>query len=199
MTERTSRRRAVSGAAVGSDLVVAIWAVVYANASESGNKMIERALCQSSEPRLILESCDLLRAGHMVEIGQRAARARLHELRISPSMQARTRLGVYTPVERHNLAVYVDDMQRTATVQGRQRRWSHLIADTPAELREFASKLGLSRTWIQKPGTFREHFDVTDSMRKKAIAMGAESISYFDLPTVTRAIRARSLANAEPT
>ncbi len=87
------------------------------------------------------------------------------------------------------MAIYVDDMQRQASVGGRAARWSHLIADTSEELFTFARTLGLSRSWVQKPGTFREHFDVTEGMRAKAIAYGAIPISYFDLPQVTRRIR----------
>jgi hypothetical protein len=94
------------------------------------------------------------------------------------------------------MTIYVDDMQRTATVQGLARSWSHLIADDPDELRAFARRLGLSQSWIQKPGTFREHFDVTAGIREKAISMGAVPISYFDLPRVTREIRERKLLAA---
>lgn len=83
------------------------------------------------------------------------------------------------------VTVYVDDMRRTATVRGLRRRWSHLIADTPEELREFGARLGLSASWIQKAGTRVEHFDVTDAVRAKAIILGAEQISYVDLPVVT--------------
>jgi hypothetical protein len=95
------------------------------------------------------------------------------------------------------MATYVDDMQRNETVQGLTRRWNHLIADDSVELRQFAKRLGLSQSWIQKPGTFREHFDVTEGMREKAIAMGAVPISYFDLPRVTREIRERKLEPVE--
>jgi hypothetical protein len=95
------------------------------------------------------------------------------------------------------MATYVDDMQRNATVQGLTRRWNHLIADDSVELRKFAKRLGLSQSWIQKPGTFREHFDVTEGMREKAISMGAIPISYFDLPRVTREIRERKLEPVE--
>lgn len=82
------------------------------------------------------------------------------------------------------MAVYVDDFQLEAVVNGKNRRWSHLIADSSDELKTFARRLGLSADWIQKRGTRSEHFDVTDSMRRKAIALGAEPISYFELHSV---------------
>lgn len=94
------------------------------------------------------------------------------------------------------MAVYVDDMRRTATVRGLRRRWSHLIADNPDELRAFAARLGLSRSWLQKVGTAAEHFDVTDSVRDKAITLGAERISYLDLPFVMSR-RAGSTSSAQ--
>lgn len=56
--------------------------------------------------------------------------------------------------------------------------WSHLMADTTVELEEFASKLGLSPKWIQYPGTWKEHYDVTDTVRKKAIKLGAKPVAY---------------------
>lgn len=90
------------------------------------------------------------------------------------------------------MTVYVDDFELLANVRGRYDRWSHLIADSPAELRAFAKKLGLSPCWIQKPGTEREHFDVTHGMRMKAISLGAEKISYFDLHEVSMRIAAKS-------
>lgn len=41
------------------------------------------------------------------------------------------------------------------------RRSAHLMADTEDELRAYAKKLGLKVSWIQHPGTYRAHFDVT--------------------------------------
>ena len=45
---------------------------------------------------------------------------------------------------------------------------SHLMADTPEELREMAGKLKMER-WIQHPGTPKEHLDVSESKREEAI------------------------------
>lgn len=76
------------------------------------------------------------------------------------------------------MSVYVDDMHRRARVGRITANWSHLMADTPAELREFAARLGLNPDWIQKEGTHREHFDVTSNVRAKALELGAEPMSY---------------------
>lgn len=76
------------------------------------------------------------------------------------------------------MTVYVDDMQRRARVGRITANWSHLMADTPAELRAFADRLGLKPEWIQHEGTHREHFDVTSPVRLKALDLGAEAMPY---------------------
>lgn len=79
------------------------------------------------------------------------------------------------------MTVYVDDMRRSAAVAGRRDRWSHLMADTSEELFEFAMTIGLNSTWVQKPGTHREHFDVTEGMRRRALASGAVPVGFLEL------------------
>ena len=73
------------------------------------------------------------------------------------------------------MTVYVDDYRRPATVGQITARWSHLIADTRPELHAFAKTLGLKRSWFQDH-PIRWHYDVTDSMRRRAVAMGAAEI-----------------------
>jgi hypothetical protein len=82
-------------------------------------------------------------------------------------------------VDRRGLmAVYVDDMRMEATVGRITARWSHLQADTPEELAAFARRLRLKRAWVQYPGEWKEHYDVTDRVRAKAIELGAVPIGY---------------------
>jgi len=76
------------------------------------------------------------------------------------------------------MAVYVDDMRQLARVGRVTARWSHLFADSQEELEEFARRLGLDRSWIQHPGTAREHYDVTDSVRDRALRFGAQPMRY---------------------
>lgn len=76
------------------------------------------------------------------------------------------------------MTVYVDDMRRQATVGRTRGRWSHLFADTSQELAGFAAELGLRPEWLQHAGTHREHYDVTDSIRDQALALGATPITY---------------------
>lgn len=89
------------------------------------------------------------------------------------------------------VTVYVDDMLRVATVQGMRRRWSHLMADDPAELRAFAHLIGLKMSWLQQAGCYREHFDVTEAVRLRAIKRGAVIIRFEDAPELHRKLRDR--------
>lgn len=77
------------------------------------------------------------------------------------------------------MTVYVDDMRLPARVGRLQALWSHLMADTDEELHAFAARLGLRRSWHQKPGTAISHYDVTDSKRGLALRLGAVPIGYM--------------------
>lgn len=93
------------------------------------------------------------------------------------------------------MTVYVDDMQLEAVVGPVDGVWSHLFSDLPGEagrreLLAFADRLGIEARWIQKPGTAREHFDVTESTRQRALALGAMPIRYGRaVAEITRAKR----------
>ena len=65
---------------------------------------------------------------------------------------------------------------------------SHLMADTPEELREIAEKLKMER-WIQHPGTPKEHLDLSESKRQEAIRMGAASVTGRQLAAIIRSRR----------
>lgn len=72
------------------------------------------------------------------------------------------------------MTVYVDDYQG----RFRNQLWSHMIAGSTEELVEMALKIGLKKEWLQNGGMYHEHFDVSPNMKTKAIANGAESITY---------------------
>lgn len=77
------------------------------------------------------------------------------------------------------MTVYVDDMKRPATIgRGRPAIWSHLFADGPTELADFARQVGLRPEWLQNAGSHREHYDVTLTVRQLAISLGARAITY---------------------
>jgi hypothetical protein len=96
------------------------------------------------------------------------------------------------------VAVYVDDANIPATVRsGRVRhtsQWSHLFADTQAELHEFAAQLGLQWSCFQpgqrrgdgSPGP-RWHYDVTAGKRQQAIRLGARPVTSRESIEIIRA------------
>jgi hypothetical protein len=57
----------------------------------------------------------------------------------------------------------------------------HLMADTHEELMSMANKIGVKRKWLQKAGTWREHFDVCLEMRAKAVKAGAVELTAREL------------------
>jgi hypothetical protein len=71
------------------------------------------------------------------------------------------------------MTVYVDTMR--APFRG--MIMCHMTADSDEELIAFALKLGLKREWHQYPGTWKSHFDIALSKRKKAVKLGAKEIS----------------------
>lgn len=92
------------------------------------------------------------------------------------------------------MTVYVDDMLKDAAVRNGDHtvrgRWSHLMADTTSELLDFAAGLGLHRSWLQKPGSPLEHFDITAGKRLRALELGAVQITYGEGGHLIRAKRA---------
>lgn len=93
------------------------------------------------------------------------------------------------------MTVYADDMLLPAKVGRFTAHWSHLIADTEEELQEFATRLGLRRSWFQEPKTGTKtclasqnwHYDATATKRKEAIKLGAMPVSTAELVGVIEA------------
>ncbi len=80
------------------------------------------------------------------------------------------------------MSVYVDSYMVRADVPNGNRvvrgRWCHMTADTREELDAMADAIGLRRSWIQYPGTWKEHYDVTMSKRALAVKAGAVEIDW---------------------
>lgn len=98
------------------------------------------------------------------------------------------------------MIVYVDNFRARATVGRIRGRWSHLTADTPEELHQFAEKIGHKRAWFQakcKHGACPTingicahfHYDVVDSRRTAAIAAGAKAIDLREMGALVSARR----------
>lgn len=52
-----------------------------------------------------------------------------------------------------------------------------MSADSRDELDAMADRIGMRRSWIQHPGTWKEHYDVTEPRRAAAVAAGAVEIT----------------------
>ncbi len=104
---------------------------------------------------------------------------------------------------------YVDDARIPAPVGRVRGLWSHLTADTPDELHEFAARIGMRRSWFQprcKSATCPTiggvcahfHYDLVDARRSAAIEAGAEAINIRQMGALTSARRA-AFRNGGPT
>ncbi|KYH44005.1 DUF4031 domain-containing protein [Branchiibius sp. NY16-3462-2] len=92
------------------------------------------------------------------------------------------------------MSVYIDDAFIDATVGGPDRRfrsrWCHLVADSTAELLQFAQLLGIDERWLQRRGEPGEHFDLPEPRRASALLCGAIEISWRESVALVRAHRA---------
>jgi hypothetical protein len=81
------------------------------------------------------------------------------------------------------MGVYVDEVREYPEhmIKEAARRfgnkWSHMTADTEAELHEMARKIGLRREWCSdhtQPDSRTLHYDLIPSKRRLALANGAQ-------------------------
>lgn len=72
---------------------------------------------------------------------------------------------------------------------------SHMVADTTDELTAMAQAIGIDPKHRQHPDTYREHFDVCQQSRAKAIALGAHVIEQWQLGFILASKQARSNPN----
>jgi hypothetical protein len=86
------------------------------------------------------------------------------------------------------LTVYVDDWRQRAIIREREDRWSHLLADDPDELHAMAARLGIPRRGYQRHrrSSALNHYDLPESLRLQAIAMGAVAITWRELARLPR-------------
>ena len=73
------------------------------------------------------------------------------------------------------MTVYVDSLKPCV----RNAKWKHdkschLMADSEEELAEFAARIGLKPSWIQKGRMV--HFDLTEAKRRVAVVSGATEV-----------------------
>lgn len=78
------------------------------------------------------------------------------------------------------MSVYVDLLKPCAPNSNwRYAASCHLFADSIEELMEFSGKIGLKPEWFQNH-KLMPHFDLTPSMRQKAVQSGAIQLSLRD-------------------
>ena len=70
---------------------------------------------------------------------------------------------------------------------------AHMIADTHDELESMARALRLSRSWIQKPGTYAEHYDLNEYKRSMAVRFGAIEVTKREIGRIELAKRGEEL------
>lgn len=94
------------------------------------------------------------------------------------------------------MTVFVDDMKAPL---GRMKM-CHMIADSREELLHMAQCIGMDARWLQFPGSHKEHFDINQTMKQRAIRHGAVAISRKQLAAMIYARRkARRSDNTAPT
>ena len=97
---------------------------------------------------------------------------------------------------RRSLTVYVDDWRQRATVRDRADRWSHLLADDPGELHAMAAALGIPRRAYQqhRRSAALNHYDLPESLRRRAIELGAVPVTWREMARLAREWRRRAAA-----
>lgn len=80
------------------------------------------------------------------------------------------------------MAVYIDNMNAPY----RNMKMCHMIADTRKELDAMADRIGVSRRWIQKPGTSHEHYDICQTKKQLALTWGAKAVTMRELGEIIR-------------
>tara|TARA_B100002019_G_C21179931_1_gene553147 strand:+ start:746 stop:1075 length:330 start_codon:yes stop_codon:yes gene_type:complete len=83
------------------------------------------------------------------------------------------------------MTVYVDTMQANFKYKNNHYKMSHMIADTEEELHSFAQSLGLKREWYQDQSKHK-HYDISQSIKKKAIENGAIEVSQKTLAKLSK-------------
>jgi hypothetical protein len=86
------------------------------------------------------------------------------------------------------LTVYVDDWRQRAIIRQREDRWSHLLADDPVELHAMAARLGIPPRGYQRHrrSAALNHYDLPESLRLRAIELGAVAVTWRELARLTR-------------
>ena len=79
-------------------------------------------------------------------------------------------------------------------------RWSHLLADDPEELHAMAAALGIPPRGYQRHrrSAALNHYDVPESLRLRAIELGAVPVTWREMARLTREWRRAGARPARP-
>lgn len=86
------------------------------------------------------------------------------------------------------MTVYVDDMYKSPMGQYGRMKMSHMWGPDEEELHRMADTIGLNRKWFQKSAS-TPHYDVSMSLRKKAVAAGAVEVTMRQMGRLMRDAR----------
>jgi hypothetical protein len=71
--------------------------------------------------------------------------------------------------------IYIDSLKECTPKKGwRWTSYCHMFADSLDELHEFASKIGMKKTWFQNGRL--PHYDLTAKRRELALSLGAQEV-----------------------
>lgn len=91
------------------------------------------------------------------------------------------------------MTVYVDNER----IAWRGKLWCHLVAESLDELHRFADELGLRRSWFQGKASY-PHYDVTTTVRERALRLGALPGSKVQIITSAKLLRTELHAKQIP-
>ena len=80
------------------------------------------------------------------------------------------------------MTVYVDDKQ----IPYGRMKMCHVGADTREELLKMMKSLNIKPEHIQQEDTWREHFDISQAKRAKAVKLGAVEVTSKQLINILR-------------
>lgn len=84
--------------------------------------------------------------------------------------------------------IYVDDMYTVKLGQFGRMKMSHMWSPDVEELHKMADSIGLDRKHFQIKNQFM-HYDVSMSLRAKAVSLGAKEVTMRELARLVRDYR----------
>jgi hypothetical protein len=87
------------------------------------------------------------------------------------------------------MACYVDTVRDYPRAGLRHTRFCHLLADTREELHAMADALGVPHRYFQDH-PWRWHHDLPDTLRDRAVALGAKELTLHEVGALLKRRRA---------